>query len=358
MSRLITYAKHGARILIGKRAKLPSYIILFVTSRCNSRCNHCFYWKDINAHKEELTFDEIKKLSSELKEVTNLALSGGEPVLRDDLPEICELFHENNRTKNIHLPTNGLATGIIKSKVEKILQKANCDLTVAISLDGLKETHDAIRGVNGNFESVLNTYKEIAKLKSNYSNLKLFVNTVISNKNHKEIAQLVHFVKENMPELDGYGFDWIRGNPKNKDFSIPSIDRVKELTPFIKETQKHYLKKTNDLRSKIESGVRSYLSDLKYDILKTESQYIPCIAGEIFAVIYPHGDVSLCELLPPVGNLRKQSLETAWNSPKAEEQRKSIQSKKCWCTHGCFQPTNAMLYPQAYPKIIKNIIKG
>lgn len=358
MSRLAIYAKQGARIIFGKRAKLPSYIILFVTSKCNSKCRHCFYWKDLNTHKNELTLEDIRKLSSNLGEISNLALSGGEPTLRDDLPDICELFCINNKVSNIHLPTNGLASKIIKERISEILKKIDCNLTVAISLDGLKGTHDSIRGVEGNFDSAIKTYRELAELKHLHKNLKIFVNTVISNKNYDDIAGLAYFIKANMPQIDGYGFDWIRGDPKDKDFGIPHTDKVKALTPFLKRIQRGYLRKRHTLRDRIELGIRNQLSDLKYETLKSRYQVVPCRAGDMFAVIYPQGDVSLCELLPTIGNLREQSIITIWNSKKAEEQRKSIRLKNCWCTHGCFQPTNIMLYPPAYLKILKNIIRG
>ena len=356
MGRLTRYAAHGAKIAVGKRSNLPSYIILFVTSKCNSRCRHCFFWKDLNAQKNELTLEEIRKLSSDLGEVSNLAVSGGEPTLRTDLPEICELFHKNNKTNNIHIPTNGLSPNLIKSKIKEVLEKCDCRITVAISLDGLKETHDNIRGVKDNFESVLETYKELLDLKKNHKNLKLMVNTVISNKNYKEVVKLINFVKTNMPELDGHGFDWIRGNPKDKEFGIPSLDEIKELLPMLKKTEETYLNKRKNLRDRLELGIRHYLSDLKYEIIKSNKQVIPCRAGDIFAVVYPQGDVALCELLPMIGNLREQDIKTVWNSEKAESQRQHIKDKKCHCTHGCFQPTNVMLYPKAYPKILKKLI--
>ncbi|MCG2717615.1 MAG: radical SAM protein, partial [Nanoarchaeota archaeon] len=113
------YFKQGLRILVGKRAKLPSYIIFFVTTKCNARCNHCFFWKNLNKNKNELSFEEIEKLSLSLKKVSNLSISGGEPFLREDLPKICELFCKNNGLKKLHIPTNGLMTERTKKMLEE-----------------------------------------------------------------------------------------------------------------------------------------------------------------------------------------------------------------------------------------------
>jgi len=357
MGLLINYLSKGLRI-ISKRAHLPTFIILFVTSRCNSRCQHCFFWKDLNAHKDELTLDEIKKLSLDLKKVPNLAISGGEPFLREDLPEICELFYNNNKVEKIHLPTNGLATNSIKKILEEVLKKCPCGINVALSLDGLEETHDKLRGVKGNFKSVLKTYNEIVGLKQEYPNLTIVINTVVSNKNHKEFVLLSNKIREEMPEIDGHGYDWIRGSPKDSDIKLPTNEEIKELLPHIDRTTKYYASKQGTFKARLEYAIRKYVSKLKYDTIRTNKQLIPCRAGDIFAVVYPKGEVAICELLPTIGNLREKSIKKIWNSEEAEAQRKNIAAKKCYCTHGCFQPTNVIFYPRAYPKIIKNLIRN
>ena len=62
----------------------------FVTSVCNARCAHCFY--PINAGKNELTLEEIEKLTRTLPPIRLLLIGGGEPFLRRDLPEIIRLY--------------------------------------------------------------------------------------------------------------------------------------------------------------------------------------------------------------------------------------------------------------------------
>ena len=59
----------------------PPFLTLFITSTCNLTCPHCFYWRELN-QKDDLSFDEIAKLSESLDPIENLNLSGGEPFLR------------------------------------------------------------------------------------------------------------------------------------------------------------------------------------------------------------------------------------------------------------------------------------
>ncbi len=84
----------------------PPFLILFINSICNQACEHCFYWRNLN-RRDDLTVDEMAKLSGELGTIENLNLSGGEPFLRKDFGEICRMFIRNNGVKQIYVPTNG-----------------------------------------------------------------------------------------------------------------------------------------------------------------------------------------------------------------------------------------------------------
>src|SRR6187431_2974653 len=84
----------------------PPFMIVFINSICNLTCEHCFYWKELNK-RDDLTFEEFERLSLELGDFENLNLSGGEPFIRKEFSEICELFIKNNHVRNIYVPTNG-----------------------------------------------------------------------------------------------------------------------------------------------------------------------------------------------------------------------------------------------------------
>ncbi len=67
---------------------LPSYLILFVNNICQLRCDMCFYWDSMQVKTTQLTLEEIEKLAKSLPNLLQLTLTGGEPSLRKDLPEI------------------------------------------------------------------------------------------------------------------------------------------------------------------------------------------------------------------------------------------------------------------------------
>jgi len=136
-----------------------------VTSHCNATCETCFYWDELN-QKGDLSWDEIVKLSQRTPPFTDLWFSGGEPALRRELAEIIDLFVRNNGVRYIHLPTNGLKPHRIYEVSEHCLsENPNLELHVNIALDGLRESHDLMRGVPGNFEKALESARMLRTLK-------------------------------------------------------------------------------------------------------------------------------------------------------------------------------------------------
>src|SRR5436309_3373044 len=130
-----------------KRKKELGTLILFITSRCNSFCRTCFYHDELN-RPDDMTFEQIEKMSRTMPTITDLWLSGGEPTLRHDASEIIDMFVRRNGVRRLIIPTNGL----VKARVFEIVDKAlgshpDLDLYLNIALDGYGQTHDHVRGV-------------------------------------------------------------------------------------------------------------------------------------------------------------------------------------------------------------------
>ena len=103
--------------------KTPTDLIFFITDRCNARCGHCFYRYAIDGSdgRDALDLDQIERIARSLTApLHSLVLTGGEPFLRSDLSEICDLFARINRAEQIVLPTNGLLPDRIVAQVREI----------------------------------------------------------------------------------------------------------------------------------------------------------------------------------------------------------------------------------------------
>src|SRR5260370_41972886 len=174
-----------------KREKRLGTVILFVTSRCNSFCQTCFYHEELN-HPGDMTFAQIEKVSHTMPPITDLWLSGGEPTLRHDVSQIIDMFVRKNGVRRLIIPTNGL----VKSRVYAIVDTAlgehpSLELYLNIALDGHGETHDRVRGVPGHWEKTLDCMERLYPLKEKYGDrLRLNANTVACAANYDETQSL------------------------------------------------------------------------------------------------------------------------------------------------------------------------
>src|SRR3989338_724341 len=134
-----------------KTINYPSYVIFFVTARCNASCKMCFYRDNIqkgNYAGNELTLEEYEKISKKIRLINILGISGGEPFLRDDLSEIIKIIYKNCPPLVVDLPTNGFFVESIIKQAEEIAKSCkNMIVDLQLSIDGPEEIHNQIRGL-------------------------------------------------------------------------------------------------------------------------------------------------------------------------------------------------------------------
>ena len=123
--RISKHARLNWQNLAVRDVSSPPFLILFINSICNMKCEHCFYWQQLN-QRDDLTFDEIVALSEELGPIENLNLSGGEPFLRKEFGEICRQFirqqrregdlRSDQRLVHRHAPSRRMRRGAARSR--------------------------------------------------------------------------------------------------------------------------------------------------------------------------------------------------------------------------------------------------
>ena len=333
--RLIEYS------LLKQTFRTPRELTLFVTSHCNARCRHCFYWKSLNQRKD-LSFDEIAELSRALGKIDKLLLSGGEPFLRSDLPEICRVFFQNNNLGIVSIPTNGLRPDLICRQARCVLEVAGGRMiNISLSLDGLADVHDDFRGVPGSFARAIETYNALHAMQGNFGNLSLRVNSVVTSRTYASILALIDKIPSLLPGVNVPALTLLRGNPCDTDLSLPSIQQLRMLHNY-----KASRSPGNAPRMWRFADWANFT--LTLETLRRNTQVVPCEAGRISGVVEDNGDVRHCEMLPPIGNLRTTSFLEIWNSPRAKQERENIVNKRCHCTHEC----------NLFPSLLAHPIKG
>jgi MoaA/NifB/PqqE/SkfB family radical SAM enzyme len=347
------YTKVGYSF-VKKKLKTPVYLIFFITNRCNSRCKHCFYWRELGKKKDELSLDEIDKFSNQVGKLIWVSLSGGEPFLRKDIAEIYRIFVDNNKVEDFAIPTNGMLPSVIEKEVEKMLKHGKANLTINLSVDGTRKIHNDIRGIKC-YDSVFETYKRLEKMKKKYPGLSIMVSTTMSGRNIDNLEELHEEVKKKMPAVNFHNFEILRGDPRDKKYGPPTIEQLEKIYPVLEKIWKYYNYYNSKLLARIALNTKKSLHNMYIWILKNKKQPIPCYAGRVHCVLDHQGEMYMCEMLPSIGNFRKSGYDfkKVWFSEKAKKMRKDIENKKCYCTHSCFQITNYIFNQKKWIKLLK-----
>ncbi|MGE5327460.1 MAG: radical SAM/SPASM domain-containing protein [Deltaproteobacteria bacterium] len=325
-----------------RRLKL---VIFFVTSICNARCRTCFYWEELN-QRGDLTWDEIQKLSRSMPRFTDLWLSGGEPMLRKELPEILRLFYTNNGIRWTNLPTNGLLPERTAEWTARICaENPELQLDLNVALDGLGEMQDSIRAVPGNFEKTFQTLELLRPCRTKFSNLRVNVNTVVCAENFDGITEIGDYVWKNCA-VDGHYFNIIRGNAKDPALKQIPSSRLPGLFREVQQVYSRYAARavrrkglSRKLAEAYYAGTLAFHNQVQLENIESPHPWpMPCTASETSIVIDYNGDVRACELRSKLGNLREVGCDFArfWDTLERREESSRITNDQCWCTHVCF----------------------
>ncbi|MBA4393223.1 MAG: hypothetical protein C0407_06695 [Desulfobacca sp.] len=320
-----------------KSLKTPSQLTLFITNRCNARCEHCFYAGELfKGH--ELTLPQYEQFfSSLITPLESVLITGGEPFIRQDLYEICVLATARAKRRKIVIPTNGSQTERILAQIDRVLTIQEIELEMQISLDGFEQTHDAIRKVPGLFNEVIRTAKMIHQ---DYPQIRLNFMTTLWEKNYREAFELARWVKGQVGighkfqliRVSGQGVygvpsDWMEElSSKEENLGMPPLSELLEFFERIKNVFP-----PTDLFDQMQWLKNEYA----LHILAARKPQLRCQAGTLDAVIYPDGQAAICEMTRPFGALSEYGFDfdRLWNSSKALEARQL--PKKCFCIHSC-----------------------
>ena len=359
--RLATY-KINRYLGIGKFD--PITITFSITAACQSRCKTCqighMYMEHPERAEKDMTLQEIEKMFSSMKPVYFFNISGGEPYLRRDLPQIIELACKYLKPRVIHTPTNAIMPERIEEKTREILDiirayDPTVPFTVKPSIDGVGDLHDEIRGVKGNFQKLLDTIERLKKVEEDYDNFHLELGTVISifNINHlDEIEDFVHSlgIESYRNEVAEQRTEFFNiGDPITPDAAIYQ-SLIKDFTRKIEENVGN--KKS---LAKMTEALRVVYYDIAGRILEEKRQVIPCYAGVSNVHVNFDGGVWPCCVLgydKQMGNIRdyEYDFHKLWNSDTAKAVRKSIKNKECACPLANQSYSNVLLH---IPSLLK-----
>ena len=289
-----------------------------------------------NRLPDELTIDEIDKLAGELSALglKRIVFSGGEPILRTDLEDICKIFSRYNVKQT--LLTNGV---LVKKKIDTLAPYLD---ELIISIDGAKpETHDAIRGVNS-----LNLIIDGIKFtKENFPSLNISFRTVIQKNNFRELHDIIQLgaklgiTRVSFLPVDVFSEAFGREHSEaavNDNSLILSKEETIELRNIINNIEKKYF--DSHFVSEPYNKLMGYADYFSSALSGNKFPPVYCNAPMMSTVITARGDVLPCFFLPKLGNIREKSLIQILNGDKAVTTRKRVRAfepercKTCVCS--------------------------
>ncbi len=284
---------------------------VIVTYRCNARCSMCSRYKAPSKPEEELTLDAIRKLPPMY--FTNI--TGGEPFIRTDLKDIVrELYKKSDR---IVISTNGFFTERILDLCREFPQ-----VGIRISIEGLQETNDRIRGLPDGFQRGYTTLEKLVKM------------------GMKDVGFGMTVQDCNAPDLvplyrlsDQMGMEFATASLHNSFYFVENKNIIHD-RPMVAS---HFEALINELlRSPSpKKWFRAYFNHGLINYIYGQKRLLPCDMSFDTFFIDPYGDVMPCNGTKDkeiMGNLNTQSWEELWNSPQAEAVRKKVRGcqRNCW----------------------------
>jgi MoaA/NifB/PqqE/SkfB family radical SAM enzyme len=335
---------------------LPINLTLTPSPRCNSRCLTCNIWKK---REDDLRLEEWSKIFQSLgKAPFWVTISGGEPFLNPQIVELAQLLVQHCRPGIINIPHNGLLPRVAPKLVAAIAESCpDTQIIINLSLDGVGEQHDHIRGVPGNFEKFERTLQALSEL--DYPNLAIGIHTVISKLNVHDIDRVFDYALDLAP--DSYITEIAEERIELDTVGLDITPSAEEYRQAIDNLISRLSARSFGGISQVTKAFRLEYYRLVKRILVERTQIIPCFAGWASAQIYANGDVwPCCVRADTMLNLRDidYDFKQAWFSPEADRIRRSIYNKECHCPLANASYTNLLCHYPSLARISTTLVRN
>ena len=276
----------------------------------------CNTWQCPTKPDEEFAPELLEKLPGGLGRVN---ITGGEPSLRKDLPEIVEILAP--KAHRLEISTNGYFTDRL---VE--VAKRHPEITIRISVEGLPETNDRVRGLKNGFDHALRSYLRLREV--GVKDLGFAVTIQDSNKD--DLLDLYHLV-------DYLGAEFAQAVPHNSyyfhkfDNEIADVEGVQAAMVSLIEAFLSSRRPKQWFRAYLNRGLVDHVGGL--------TRRLDCSAGADIFFLDPSGEVYPCNGRDwSMGNLAQASFDEIWNGPEARHVRELVRT----CDAGCWMTGTAV----------------
>lgn len=315
---------------------------VIVTYRCPMKCKMCNIWNNPSDPNKEITARDLEKMPDVM--ITNI--TGGEPLVRDDLDELVEVIFRHS--KRVCVSTSGWYTEKIFKLAEKFPK-----LGFRVSIEGLSQKNDELRGRKGGFDRGLRTLLGLREM----GRKDVGFGITVSNNNSDDMLWLYELAKQLGMEFATAAF--------HNSFYFHKEDNVitnkDEVIGNFKELIERLLKEKRP-----KSWFRAYFNLGLINYIKGGKRMLPCEAGTENFFIDPYGEVLPCNGMErkywfaSFGNIKEcNSFDELWTGSKADEIRKLVSRcpKNCWMI-GTVSPVMHKYFKYPFKWVLTNKVKS
>jgi len=334
----LRYSKNSKNQKKGAKKRMGPVIAWNITRNCNLKCKHCYSSAFKNNFSGELNTTEAKKVIDDLSSINVpvLLISGGEPLIRNDLFEI--INYALNKTIKVTLSTNG--TLINKNIAQKI--KDSGISYVGISLDGLKKTHNNFRGKENAFKKAIKGIDNCLKI-----NQKVGIRFTITKSNLKELPAIINLMeKKDIPRACFYHLVY-SGRGENLKKQDTTDKQKQEILDLLYKKSNEYLNKGADKEiltvANQTDGVYTYLK-LKKDNPDQAKKALALLkhnggnrSGIAIASIDWEGKIHPNQFMSTytLGNIKNKKFSKIWQAGKTNSLLSKLRNRKKYLHGKC-----------------------
>ncbi len=284
---------------------------VIVTYRCNARCTMCNRYKVPSRPEDELSIETIRKLPPMY--FTNI--TGGEPFLREDLKDVVrELYKKSDR---IVISTNGFFTDRIVDLCKEFPQ-----IGIRISIEGLEQTNNEIRGLEDGFNRGYTTLKTLVGMGMKDVGFGM----TVQDRNAPDLVPLYDISNE-------LGMEFATASLHNSFYFVETHNIIHDRLMVAQNFEDLVNRLLRSWSPK--KWFRAYFNHGLINYIFSQKRLLPCDMSFDTFFIDPFGDVMPCNGTREkevMGNLNRQSWDELWNSPEAEAVRKKVRccDRNCW----------------------------
>ena len=338
-SRIKTWASYLRGVyeynVLGRFRTVPLRgLVIDVTYRCNSRCLMCSIWK--SPPQAELTTAQFDAVLSDplFRTVERLMISGVEPTLRSDLLELVTVFLKRMPSlAALSLITNGLAPErvvAVYGDIARLCAERGIRLSISVSLDGIGEVHDQMRGIPGAFARVTQTLEGLGKLREQYG-FYLGVGCVVCHLNLRYLPELEEWCRQRNLDLGhqlvGFHETYVDNLAQRDQLEFAEDDK-----PAL-----YALLARLSANQSLRNPMACYWRDMLQMYSQGQARQSPCAFLVDSMALDATGNVRLCETAENLGNcLDSGSCSSLYYGQKARAMRQALASGPCrTCNSGC-----------------------